>query len=37
MAETAGRLRLRHVLSIDAVSDVYRNRSGRPLINLLRP
>ncbi len=37
IAEAAGRLRLRHVLSIDADFDVYRDRSGRPLINLLRP
>ena len=36
IAETAGRLRVRHVLSIDADFDVYRDRSGRPLINLLR-
>ncbi len=36
IAEAAGRLRLRHVLSIDADFDVYRDRSGRPLINLLR-
>ena len=36
IAETAGRLRLRHVLSIDADFDVYRDRTGRPLINLLR-
>ena len=36
IAETAARMRLRHVLSIDADFDVYRDRSGRPLINLLR-
>lgn len=36
IAETAGRLRLRHVLSMNADFDVYRDRSGRPLINLLR-
>ncbi len=36
IAETAARLKLRHVLSIDADFDVYRDRAGRPLINLLR-
>ena len=40
IAETAGRLRLRlrlrHVLSMNADFDVYRDRWGRPLINLLR-
>ncbi|MCW5635703.1 MAG: PIN domain-containing protein [Rubrivivax sp.] len=36
IAETAVRLKLRHVLSIDADFDVYRDRAGRPLINLLR-
>jgi hypothetical protein len=29
------RLKLRHVLSIDADFDVYRDRAGRPLVNLL--
>jgi len=37
IAETAARRRWRHVLSIDADFDVYRDRSGRPLVNLLRP
>lgn len=37
IAEAAARQRWRHVLSIDADFDVYRDRSGRPLINLLRP
>lgn len=36
IAETAARLKLRHVLSIDADFEVYRDRAGRALINLLR-
>jgi len=36
IAETASRMKLRHVLSIDADFDVYRDRQGRPLVNLLR-
>jgi predicted nucleic acid-binding protein len=36
VAETAARLKLRHLLSIDADFDVYRDRAGRPLVNLLR-
>jgi predicted nucleic acid-binding protein len=36
IAEAAARLRLRHILSIDADFDVYRDRAGRPLRNLLR-
>jgi uncharacterized protein len=36
VAEAAARLKLRHLLSIDADFDVYRNRSGKPLVNLLR-
>lgn len=35
IAEAAVRLRLRHVLSIDSDFAIYRDRSGRPLINLL--
>jgi len=35
IAEAAARLRLRHVLSIDSDFAVYRDRSGRQLINLL--
>ncbi len=35
VAETAGRLGIRHILSIDTDFDVYRDRSGQPLINLL--
>ena len=35
IAEAATRLKLRHVLSIDADFDVYRDRAGRPLVNLL--
>lgn len=34
IAEAAARLRLRHVLSIDADFDIYRDRAGKPLINL---
>lgn len=37
IAEAAARLKLRHVLSIDADFDVYRDRAGRPLRNLLAP
>lgn len=36
VAEAAARLKLRHVLSLDADFDVYRDRAGRPLVNLLR-
>ncbi len=36
IAEAAARLKLRHVLSLDAGFDVYRDRGGRALINLLR-
>ena len=36
VAEAAARLKVRHVLSIDADFDVYRDRAGRPLVNLLR-
>ena len=36
IAEAAARLKLRHVLSIDADFDVYRDRAGKPLMNLLR-
>jgi len=36
IAEAAARLKVRHVLSIDADFDVYRDRAGRPLVNLLR-
>ena len=36
IAEAAARLKLRHVLSIDADFDVYRDRAGKPLNNLLR-
>lgn len=35
IAEAAARLRLRHILSIDADFDVYRDRAGKLLINLL--
>lgn len=35
VAETAGRLGIRHILTIDTDFDVYRDRSGQPLINLL--
>ncbi len=36
IAEAAARLKVRHILSIDADFDVYRDRNGRPLANLLR-
>ena len=36
IAEAAARRRLRHVLSLDADFDVYRDRAGRALVNLLR-
>lgn len=36
IAEAATRLRIRHVLSLDADFDVYRDRAGKPLVNLLR-
>ena len=36
IAEAAERLRLRHILSVDADFDVYRDARGRPLTNLLR-
>ena len=36
IAEAAVRLKLRHLLSIDTDFDVYRDRVGRPLVNLLR-
>lgn len=36
VAEAASRLKIRHVLSIDADFDVYRDRRGKALINLLR-
>ena len=36
VAEAAARLRIRHVLSIDADFDVYRDRAGKALLNVLR-
>jgi uncharacterized protein len=36
VAEAAARLKLRHVLTIDADFDVYRDRAGKALVNLLR-
>jgi uncharacterized protein len=36
IAEAASRLKIRQLLSIDADFDVYRDRVGRPLENLLR-
>jgi predicted nucleic acid-binding protein len=35
VAEAAARLRIRHLISIDADFDIYRDRAGRPLVNLL--
>ena len=36
IAEAAARLKVKHLLSIDADFDVYRDRAGKPLKNLLR-
>ena len=36
IAEAAARLKIKHLLSIDADFDVYRDRAGKPLVNLLR-
>ena len=36
IAEAAARLKLRHLLSLDADFDVYRDRAGKPLVNLLK-
>lgn len=36
VAEAAARLKLRGILTIDADFDVYRDSSGKPLLNLLR-
>ena len=36
IAEAAERLGLRHILSVDADFEVYRDGRGRPLVNLLR-
>lgn len=36
IAEAAARLKLKHVLSLDADFDIYRDRAGRPLVNVLR-
>ncbi len=36
VAEAAARLKIRHLLSLDADFDVYRDRAGKPLDNLLR-
>ena len=36
IAEAASRLKIKHVLSIDADFDIYRDRAGKPLVNLLR-
>ena len=35
IAEAAARLKIRHLISIDADFNVYRDRAGRPLLNLL--
>lgn len=35
VAEAAARLRIHHVLSIDADFDVYRDKAGKPLLNVL--
>jgi predicted nucleic acid-binding protein len=36
VAEAAARLRIRHVLTIDADFDIYRDKTGRALVNVLR-
>ena len=36
IAEAAQRLKIKHLLSIDADFDVYRDRTGKPLVNLLQ-
>lgn len=36
IAEAASRLKLKHLLSIDADFEVYRDRAGKPLLNLLQ-
>lgn len=36
LAEAAARLRIRQVLTIDADFDIYRDKSGKPLGNVLR-
>jgi len=36
VAEAAQRRRIRNVLSIDADFDIYRDKAGKPLVNLLR-
>ena len=36
ITEAAERLGLRHILSVDADFDVYRDARGQPLVNLLR-
>jgi predicted nucleic acid-binding protein len=36
IAEAAARLKMRHLLTIDADFDAYRDRAGKPLVNLLR-
>ena len=37
IAEAAERLGIRRIVSIDADFDVYRDKAGKPLRNLLRP
>lgn len=36
VAEAAARLRIRQVLTIDSDFDVYRDKAGKPLVNVLR-
>jgi uncharacterized protein len=35
VAETAARLGVRHILSVDSDLTIYRDRAGKPLLNLL--
>lgn len=36
VAEAAARLRIRQLLTIDSDFDVYRDKAGKPLVNVLR-
>jgi len=36
VAEAAARFKIRHVLTLDADFDVYRDKAGKALVNLLR-
>ena len=36
VAEAAARLRIRQVLTVDSDFDIYRDKAGKPLVNVLR-